>query len=197
MTVGQRARVDILDAGLRRRCWRVTVGVRVDRRGTTEGATVPDDQTPDDEIRDDRFGPDALDDVDEAESDGDGGPNGPQDASEAFDDRDLEPPPIRGARAARRTANEDNATVIGQLRIEYADRGVTIALDGDAAARAMAAWRYSQSRRWEDRLWPEDPIAGVPWAAISMESILVMYWLPGLPAGLASDRMAADPTLPG
>ena len=158
---------------------------------------MPEDETPDDEIRDDRLGPDALDDMDEAEANGDGSQTDPQDASDAFDDRDLGPPTIRGARAARRTANEDNATVIGQLRIEYAERGVTIALDGDAAMRAMAAWRYSQSRRWEDRLWPEDPIAGVPWAAISMESILAMYWLPGLPADLASDRMAADPTLSG
>lgn len=93
----------------------------------------------------------------------------------------------------RRTANDDNATMIGELQIFYSDRTVSLPLDGDAGLRAVAAWVQNKPAVWEDVVDPVTSTATVSWAAISLEGILSMLWIPGLPRRTRPQRMAVDP----
>jgi hypothetical protein len=95
----------------------------------------------------------------------------------------------------RNTASESNVTVVGRMHVYYPERTITVPMDGDAALRAIAGWRYGRPRLWEDAL---DPIAApgtVSWAALSLEGVLAMVWLPGLPPEARPERMTLDPSV--
>lgn len=102
---------------------------------------------------------------------------------------------LSSAWPGRNTANERNTTILGELYVHYADRTVTVPMDADAALRAMTGWRFGQLRLWEDVLDPEASPGSVPWAAISLEDVLAMMWLPGLPRERRPERMAVDPAV--
>ena len=94
----------------------------------------------------------------------------------------------------RTVANEDNLYVLGELRVYY-DGGTTVALpmDGDAGVRILGAFRYNQLRMWEDRIDVTTAPADVSWVGISMEGVLAMLWIPGLPRAAQPQRMTVDP----
>ena len=94
----------------------------------------------------------------------------------------------------RNTANERNAVMLGQLHIYYAERTVVLPVDGDTALRAIAAWRYRQRRRWEDRLDPSEAPGAAAWLAFDFQGVLALLWMPGLPGEAPPERMALDPT---
>ena len=102
---------------------------------------------------------------------------------------------LSSAWPGRNTANERNTRILGELYVHYADRTVTVPMDADAALRAMTGWRFGHRRLWEDVLDPEEAPGSVPWAAISLENVLAMMWLPGLPSERRPERMALDPAV--
>ena len=95
----------------------------------------------------------------------------------------------------RNTANERNAALIGELRVYYTERTVAVPMDADAALRAMAGWRHGHVRLWEDLLDPAESPGTASWATLSLDGVLAMVWLPGLPREPRPHRMALDPAV--
>lgn len=94
----------------------------------------------------------------------------------------------------RRTANKENVSVLGELTICYADRVVTLPMDGDAAMRIMTGWHHNLPRVWADPLDPAASPAKFAWVVVSLEDVLAMMWMPGLRVGGEQPkRMAVDP----
>ena len=95
----------------------------------------------------------------------------------------------------RNTANDRNAALLGELRVYYMERTVTVPMDADAALRAMAGWRHGHVRLWEDLLDPAESPGTASWATLSLQGVLAMVWLPGLPREPRPERMALDPAV--
>lgn len=96
--------------------------------------------------------------------------------------------------SGRNTACAANERIIGELLVHYTDRTISLPMDADAALRAIAGWRYGH-RAWEDPVVPEIVPGKVSWAALSLEGVLAMVWLPGLPRAARPARMAVDPAV--
>lgn len=97
--------------------------------------------------------------------------------------------------SGRRTANDENVTVIGELHVFYRERTIVVPVDGDAAMRLMAGWQRNRPGIWADPLDPSTSPAVFSWAAISFDGVLGMVWLPGLGHAAEPQRMAVDPAL--
>jgi len=97
--------------------------------------------------------------------------------------------------SGRNTANDANTRVVGELVVHYTDRTVSLPMDADAALRAIAGWRYGEPRIWEDQIAPEIVPGRVSWAALSLEGVLALVWLPGLPPAARPARMTVDPAV--
>lgn len=132
---------------------------------------------------------------------------GPAAATSPFgrdDELDWPPPPERTAVQARATdaatgagrvtANAANVHILGELRVYY-DGGTTVALpmDGDAGMRIVGAWRHNELQMWEDRIEVTTAPADVSWVGLSLEGVLAMLWIPGLPRAAQPQRMTVDP----
>lgn len=96
--------------------------------------------------------------------------------------------------SGRRTANESNAEILGELHLFYRERTVVLPLDGDAGLRLMAGWYRNRPEVWADSFHPSEAPARLAWAAISLEGVLAMMWLPGLTSS-QPQRMAVDPSV--
>ncbi len=95
----------------------------------------------------------------------------------------------------RKTANEANERIFGELMVHYTDRTVSLPMDADAALRAIAGWRYGYPRVWEDPVIPEIVPGRVSWAALSLEGVLALVWLPGPRSAARPARMSVDPAV--
>lgn len=94
----------------------------------------------------------------------------------------------------RLVANPENLQVLGTLNIVFPHRTVTFVVDGDAAMRAMAAFRNRQADGVEDMLRASTS-ADAAWLVFDYGQALAMEWRPGMPP-VASERMAVDPARP-
>ena len=92
----------------------------------------------------------------------------------------------------RLIANEANATIIGVLRAFLAD-GSTLELpmDGDAALRTISCW--AGSMHWAEVCNPVRSTAAASWAALDLDLVVGLLWIPGLPRERFPRRMTVDP----
>jgi len=113
-------------------------------------------------------------------------------AREAFDIAAAARLPIESP--GRRTANDANMTVIGELVVYYDTTTVRIPMDGDAALRTLEAWHQDVS--WGgDLLDAETASARNSWAVVQLGTRpLAMMWAPRVGARQRPERFAVDPT---
>lgn len=89
-----------------------------------------------------------------------------------------------------------NRTRFGELVVHYAERDVTIVLDGASASKVMAVHAGVTTRRAaEDLLIPLVSDMANMWASIDLDRALAMSWIPMLPS-IAGRKMTIDPALP-
>ena len=129
------------------------------------------------------FDPDDPDDEDVSEGDVAGGPR------LTASSNPLGRPSVTSDRLI---ANEANATIIGVLRAFLAD-GSTLELpmDGDAALRTISCW--AGSMHWAEVCNPVRSTASASWAALDLDLVVGLLWIPGLPRERSPRRMTVDP----
>lgn len=129
----------------------------------------------------DRESVEELDDTDE------------QDQNPANDAPDDRPAAAHAATAPQAALRIQNMATVGQLTLHYAERDVTVLLDGDAAVRLLTMFARRAERGLADRLDPERSRAANGWVVLDLQEPLAMSWLPGLPS--RPPRTAVDPAL--
>ena len=93
----------------------------------------------------------------------------------------------------RLIANEANATIIGVLRAFLVDGSrLELPMDGDAALRVIASWRTG-SMYWAEVCDPVQSSASASWAALDLDLVVGLLWIPGLPRKRFPRRMTVDP----
>ena len=95
--------------------------------------------------------------------------------------------------AGRLIANEQNARIIGMLRAFLTDGSmIELPMDGDAALRVIASWR-SGSTLWGEVADPVSSPADASWAALDLDAVVGLLWMPGLPRQQPPRRITVDP----
>lgn len=92
---------------------------------------------------------------------------------------------------AVRTMRDVNKLVPGVLTVHYIQRDVSLAVDGDAAIRAIATW-HDQHEGFTDPLHPVSSSAISGWVGIDLEYVMGLTWMPTLGAG-EIQRVTIDP----
>ena len=95
-------------------------------------------------------------------------------------------------RSGRRIAAEQNLMVVGTLEVVTHTRTFQLTMDGDAALRLLARFRYG-STWWDDILTPEDSSATDMWAVLDLDAVVALQWVPGRPRPELHQRVAVDP----
>lgn len=93
-----------------------------------------------------------------------------QDQSEAAGESGL------GSRALTQILNKATP---GLLRLAFASRDVTIAVDGDMAFRLAAVRRRGRSDGLDDPLDPTETSALGGWMALDLSQVMLVEWQPG------------------
>lgn len=115
-------------------------------------------------------------------------------SDEGHEDRDeddgIEEP--RKPRPSKvRTMRDVNRLVPGVLTVHYIQRDVSLAMDGDAAIRAIATW-HDQHNGFTDPLHPVSSSAINGWVGIDLEYVMGLTWMPSLGDG-EIQRVTIDP----
>lgn len=175
-----------------------TTAKRPARKRATRTATPPNDTTA--EASGDTTEPEAAPDAPESVAEPAGGlvtvtaePN----ADVPDDDDDLGSHGDAGegddSLLARRRAE---VLELGILTVHYAARDVAFLLDGRCAARVMAVYAGTMGRHLaQDLLLPGFSDMRNLWATISLDGVLGMTWMPGLPSA-GPRTMTVDPPPP-
>jgi hypothetical protein len=77
------------------------------------------------------------------------------------------------------------------LTVHYIQRDVSLAVDGDAAIRAIATWNERHDA-FTDPLHPERSSALNGWLGIDLQHVMGMTWMPSL-GGDETRRVTIDP----
>jgi hypothetical protein len=87
------------------------------------------------------------------------------------------------------------ADQLGYLSVSYTSRNVNYVVDGSCAARVMAVFAGNLSRHAQDLMLPGVADMNNLWVTLSLDDVLGMSWMPGLPS--AQPRtMTVDPPPP-
>ena len=97
-----------------------------------------------------------------------------------------------GDAAGRRTANQTNARLIGELHVFAAERTFVLPMDGDAAVRLLDAFRRG-ALSTGDLLNPYTSSAAASWIVLDVSTVVGMLWIPTLGQGRRPERLAVDP----
>ena len=83
----------------------------------------------------------------------------------------------------------DNAARVGQLRLHFPSRSITLIADGDAALRLLSMGAH---QAWSEAMDPitDTSSAGRGWIMVDTAEMLAAEWIPGLPT---STRVTVDP----
>lgn len=104
-------------------------------------------------------------------------------------DRATSPP------AGRLVLSQRNLQVVGRLVLHYAERTISLAMDGDAALRALWQVRHGTAGGVDltDRVDPVNGSAEDVWLLFHTDGLLAAEWQPGLSPTGRSAPITVDP----